>query len=365
MPRTFRLLTLALAMAGALSAAPRAVFPDKPLKVQFGPKVEIGRDGGIFASVTSVCEDADGNILALDARDFVVRLFRPDGAPAGAFGRKGEGPGDFRSPGRVTLLPGGEIAVLEDISYITIFDRGGKYLRRLDLNGRLDLGWVGPDRFYTWSWTPESQQQALVDAKGRLVRELGRRARDAFSTSLPDETGRLVMFSYFPDEYVPEFLFDSCAGTAAVGTGDRYEVRLLDENGVEKGVARRDVPPLAIGPRDRAILETRVREFTASRRWPPSVAKALAAKIPAARVAVKAVRVSPELLFVVRPSADLSKPDAAAPADVFTLKGEYLGTATLPGIPVAVSAKAMYFVRSDDAGNEYLERLPYSVPTIN
>ncbi len=345
----------------AVLAVPQAV---KPLRMELGSATEIGRAGDVFSSISSVCEDNAGNICVVDFRDFLVRRFRTDGRPAGTFGSQGQGPGDFQAPNRITLLPRGEIAVLEDISYVSIFDGSGKFLRRLDINGRLDLGYVGPDRFYAWDWTPDFQQQLLVDGKGRVVRELGRRAREPFTARLPDRNGRHVMFTYASDEYVPPLLFDSAAGTAATGTGDRYEIHLLDETGREKGVVRRDIAPLPIGRREREVLEKRVQEHAAAHKFPAAVARTLAGKIPSVRNLIKAVRVSPRFLFVVRPAPDLSTADTALPVDVFTLTGLYLGTLTLPGIPIAVTARAMYYVRSDDSGIEYLECVPFSLPGV-
>jgi hypothetical protein len=48
------------------------------------------------------------------------------------------------------------------------------------------------------------------------------------------------------------------------------------------------------------------------------------------------------------------------PVDVFSLRGEFLGSTAMKQIPLFISGTAMYFVESDDSGNEYLRRTEYS-----
>src|SRR5512143_1405390 len=104
--------TLAI-LAVALAAFPVAAAGPS-VAIQLGPPLEIGRTELLFGSVVSVCEDDKGDFYVLDQRDQKVLKFSPDGRRLGAFGRKGQGPGDFQSPGRIAFTPVGELAVFED-----------------------------------------------------------------------------------------------------------------------------------------------------------------------------------------------------------------------------------------------------------
>ncbi|MCX6575506.1 MAG: 6-bladed beta-propeller, partial [Candidatus Aminicenantes bacterium] len=151
----------------------------------------IGRTDLLFSSIASVCEDDQLNFYVLDRLEHKVFKFSPQGRLLLTFGQKGQGPGDFQSPAGIVFTSKGELAVLEDLSYISLFKTDGTFIRRLDLNGRLGLGYIGPDRFYGWIWRPDDQQQVMVDGRNKILKTFHAVARDRFSTTLPDETGRL------------------------------------------------------------------------------------------------------------------------------------------------------------------------------
>ncbi|NTU52011.1 MAG: hypothetical protein HGA94_06205 [Candidatus Aminicenantes bacterium] len=357
-----RLLFLALGLALMLPIPSSPAAEEDPLiKITLGPSVEIGRRDLLFASVTSVCEDEAGHFYVLDRMEFKVRKFAPDGRPVLSFGRKGQGPGDLAAPASVVFTSTGELAVLEDLGLVSFFGSDGAFRRRLDLNGRLGLGYVGPDRYYGWIWRPEDRQQVLVNAKNAAVATFDVQPRDAFSVILPDETGRSVMFNYFSDIYVPGFLFDHNAALSAVGISDRYRLALLDEEGRTAGTLTRDLGPQRITARDKIFLERELAEFVKSKGWPERVGRELAKKIPAVKNPVRAVRISPNRVFVFRFPPDITRRDAPVPVDAFTRKGELLGEAELPEVPLHVSDKAMYFVRTDADGNVYLVRTEYAM----
>jgi hypothetical protein len=290
-----------------------------------------------------------------------VHKFSPDGRPVRTFGRKGQGPGDLQTPAGIVFTRAGEIAVLEDLGLVSFFDTDGAFRRRLDLNGRLGLGYVGPDRFYGWIWRPEDRQQVLVDGRNMVLAEFDVQPRDAFSVVLPDETGRSVMFNYVSDAYVPEFLFEHARSLSAVGISDRYRIALLDENGRAVGRLERALEPQRISGRERAFLEEEIAAFTKSKRWPERVGRELAAKIPATKNALRAVRISPAHILVFRFPPDISRRDAPCPVDVFTRRGELVGTAELPEVPLFLSDRVMSFVRTDEGGNVYLARAGYTI----
>lgn len=342
-----------------LSAGDR---PEPPaLEIRLGSALEIGRADLLFASIDSVAEDGAGNFYVLDRREFKVHKFAPDGRPVLSFGRKGQGPGDLAAPASLAFTSAGELAVLEDLGLVSFFGADGAFRRRLDLNGRLGLGYVGPDRFYGWIWRPEDRQQVLVDAKNATVATFDVQPRDAFSVSLPDETGRAVMFSYSSDVYVPEFLFDHNASLSAVGISDRYRIALLDDTGREVGRLERDLEAPKITRREKAFLERELSAFVEAKGWPARVGRELAKKIPSVKNPVRAVRIAPGRVFVFRFADDVSRVDAPVPVDVFTRGGELIGTAELAEVPAFVSDRAMFFVRTDDGGNVLLARAEYAV----
>jgi hypothetical protein len=354
-----KFLIFLIALLGAVSVA-SAAGQQPSVTVKWGRPLEIGRANLLFASIISICEDASGDFYVLDRLDRTVLKFSPDGRLRLRFGRKGQGPGDFQSPSRIAVTPAEELAVLEDLSYVSFHRTDGVFLRRLDLNGRLGLGYVGPDRYYGWEWRPDGQRQLIVDAKNAILETFHSLARESFSVLLPDETGRAVMFNYDDESYVPRFLFAHGEDLSAVGISDTYEIALLDGQGRSVKTLSRDVPPRRITARERDILLGRLGEFARTKGWPERVARELGRKIPAVKTLLRAVLVSPRNVLVFRTPADIAADTPRYPVDVFLRDGAYQGTTELGEIPLFISASAMYFSRSDADGNAYLVRWPYS-----
>jgi hypothetical protein len=342
-----------LSLAIALSPAERQV------EINLGTSLEIGRGELLFGSIASICEDNQRNFLVLDGKEFRVFKFSPEGRLLLKFGQKGQGPGDLQSPHMIVLTPQAEIAVLENF-YISFFKADGTFIRRLELNGRFELSYVGPDRFLGWIWKPEGRQQVMLDGQNNVITTFHTQSRNSFSTSLVDETGRAVMFNYVSDTYVPELLFGYGGGVGLAGISTLCDLTLLDGNGRVIGSVQRDLKPGKISSREKAFLEEEIREFAKARAWPRKAVQDLVNKIPDFKASIRAVRISPQHVFVFRVAQDITREDSALPVDVFSSRGEFLGSTTLRQIPLFISGKAMYFVEADDSGNEYLRRTDYS-----
>lgn len=330
------------------------------LEIKLGSSIDIGRQELPFGSITSVCEDNQGNFLVLDDKEFKVVKFSPDGRLLLTFGRKGQGPGDFQSPHLIVFTPQAEVVVLEN-SCVSFFKVDGTFIRRLELNGRLGLVFLGPDRFLAWDWQPGARQQLMLDGKNNIKATFHAQPRESFSTFLVDETGRAVMFNYESDAYVPELIFGYGGGIGVVGLSTAYDLNLLDEKGQVIGSVRRELKPEKISSKERAYLEQDIREFSKARNWPGRAARELVKKIPDVKAIIRAVRLSPQYIFVFRVAQDITRKDSVIPVDVFSLRGGFFGSTTLKQVPLFISGKAMYFVEADDSGNEYLRRTDYSL----
>jgi hypothetical protein len=335
---------------------------EKSIQITLDHPLEIGRGRALFGSIASVCEDDQANIYVLDRIEFKVFKFASDGRLVTQFGQKGQGPGDFQSPNQIVWTSSRELAILEDLYYVSFLKTDGTFSRRLDLNGRLGLGYIGPDRFYGWVWRPEDKQQVVVDGRNNIIATFNSEPRDRFSVSVPDETGRAVMFNYGPDVYVPSLLFTHYGSLSAVGISGSYDIALLDESGRLATSIQRKVKPEKITETEKNYFEQDIREIARTKGWPGRVVRELTKKIPENKNLISALRLAQNHLFVFRFPEDITKKDSPIPIDLFSTQGRFLGTAALPEIPVFISGEAMYFARSDDSGNMYLVRLGYHLP---
>ena len=70
-------------------------------------------EGEFFGVIGGIATDAEGNVFVLDRQLSEVKVFSPDGGYLRTIGREGEGPGEFRNPIDMFILPDGNIGVLQ------------------------------------------------------------------------------------------------------------------------------------------------------------------------------------------------------------------------------------------------------------
>lgn len=86
----------------------------------------VGRDDGlIFGQPTSIAVGADGRVFVADVKRAFVWVLSPEGDSLGTIGRRGQGPGEFRMPARVTVGPNDSLFVYDMLQdRISVFPPG-------------------------------------------------------------------------------------------------------------------------------------------------------------------------------------------------------------------------------------------------
>lgn len=331
------------------------------LKIPLSDSLEIGNEKYLFSSISSVYEDVSGNFYVVDKLERKVLKFDPMGNLVLSFGQKGQGPGDFQSPGRIMLTDQGVLAVCEDMNDISFHKPDGEFIKRIHLSGRLSTGYVGKDRYYAWIWTPEDQQQVLVNKNNKTIKTLHSVPKNAFSVSIPDETGRRVMFNYSSDLYAPKLFFAHHSSISAVAKSTLYDIVLLDSSGNEINRLKRDVQPLRISNKEKEHFKNEIKDLSLRSGWPLKVTHDLFDLIPRNKAFFNHICLSNQYVFVFRIPEDITKESAPLPVDVFSLKGKFLGTAELPSNAVHISKNYMYFIKTNTQGNVFLSRKSYKI----
>jgi hypothetical protein len=92
---------------------------EKPVTTDLQERWRIGGDtedeDEFFGVIMAIDTDADGNVYLLDSQLHQVMIYTSEGEFIRAIGREGEGPGEFRRPGTMTLLPGGNVGVVQQM----------------------------------------------------------------------------------------------------------------------------------------------------------------------------------------------------------------------------------------------------------
>ncbi len=92
-----------------------------------------GKDG-LLARIGVVQADDNGTIYVLDDKDDKVKVFGADGSFIRNLGKKGQGPGEFRTPAGLFIEKDGTISVFDLANgRMTGFSSEGAFIRELDL----------------------------------------------------------------------------------------------------------------------------------------------------------------------------------------------------------------------------------------
>jgi hypothetical protein len=331
------------------------------IELQIKKTLEIGKKDLMFASIASVCEDSDSNLYVLDRMEHKVFLFSPEGELIKTFGQKGQGPGDYQHPHLLAYTPQGQLVVADEMYNLSFLNKKGDFIERIHLDGRLAVSFIGEDRFYGWIWGEDNRSQVMVDKQNNVLKNFFQVPLSAFSVSAPDESGRLVMFNYSREEFAPSLQFAHFGRYSTVGIGDKYDILILDEKGETTSRIRREIPPDNFSKKEKKYFEKDIEEIGKEHGWPRSVVRNLVKKIPEKKIFFSQVLLTEKHVFVFRIKNDITEESGPIPVDIFSVKGEFLGATHVPEKPLHISKNHIYFVRSDEEDNLFLEKTTYKV----
>lgn len=248
-----------------------------------------------LSDVRDLAPAPGGRLLVLDGREARVAVIDSGGRRVRYLGRRGEGPGELRSPDRVEPTAGGGVLVLERKPPAAhLWDENGNHVESRRLLSRATDG-------------PPSRRPAVTEAAdwgprvaaGRAVRLVRLDPTDpsgsASTVHLADSLGNpghpIAAWttpgtpSRLPEVFGARRSWTTVSGPGeevriAVARGDRYEIAVYDTAGRPRTILRRDLParPVTRALRERA-LERFVEE--ASRAGaPPSLARELRDRLP-------------------------------------------------------------------------------------
>lgn len=233
--------------------------------------------------VTDAERGSDGRIYVLNSGSGEVRIFDADGRFLGRMGRTGSGPGEFRYPVRLWLLPGDSVMV-HDASFgpRVVFAPDGTVARVESVDRAAVMALLGEGRatedvraladgsLVVAAWVVGSD---LRPTEGQLFRpafELLLIPRDlTHATSLGNGGGIEQMWvnvggqrdnitALFSPHY--QIAAGGSPPRIAIGNGDVYDIRLYAADGTLAQVIRRSSAPAAVAAADR---EGRTAEYLA------------------------------------------------------------------------------------------------------
>jgi hypothetical protein len=344
-----------------LFIAPGLIRPAQKIQLQLGHACEVGRQDLLFGSLADICEDSEGNFYIVDQLEHKVFKFSPAGKMLKAFGQEGQGPGDFQRPNRIALTGDGNLAIANEMYHVSFLTSEGAFLERIQLDRALAPGFIGADRYYAWRWSPDGREQILLDTKSNILQTFHSVSRDTFSISIPDQTGREVMFNYGRPAYAPGLMYSHNQGHTAVARSDSYRIQILDKSGRETATLERQIKPSKLNKDEKRFFEREFQELGRMRGWPERAVSDIIKRLPDIKTYFDRILLSPTHAFVCRIGSDITQENQAVEIDVFTLKGDFMGTTTLSQKPLHISQSRIYFVKSDEDGNVWLMLQDYLI----
>lgn len=227
--------------------------PDKPIKGQWGFKPQqvwevFEANEDVIVSVSGIEVDDAGRVYALDWKHTKIFVFGPDGKFLFSFGKKGEGPGEFKMPDTPELV--GKHLIVPDSAGFHYFTPDGKYLRTYKRTGGFfyEGVWLDEHRFVFTNEVTKDKKKInrlkLLDTRDDSKKVLAK--LEAEETMSAQSGGiRLEMKS---TDTTPMVILGGGDGSLFFGKNDKYQIRKTGTDGKEImsfGIKGRDRKPIS------------------------------------------------------------------------------------------------------------------------
>ena len=330
--------------------------PDRPLNVEVTPVADlIPPDSALTVVPPGVTTDeATGRIYVADRPNDRVVVFDASGRYAGALGRSGDGPGEFRNPVAGAVDPSGSLVVWDSgRRVLSRWSSGGEYLdeERPDL----DYGSVGFAAGTNWVVTVANTGAEIMGVEWQLVLHEG-----SDTTTLHEAIEEMVLMELrgasFPAAklFSPTIVWTNRGDSIFFLSGPGYRID-MSVGGSPVLSFRRSLDPIEV------TQEMAVRKIESGpgpygdfmRRTglePTDIVTALGYEERISPV-LRVTSVPGGRIWVTRTLDGFT----AHVVDVFDASGEYEGTFDAPGMPVAfVSDSTFVALRVEEFGETIL-----------
>lgn len=333
------------------------LLPKSTIKLDISKQFELGKKDILFEDISHTIEDRHGNFYVLDAKAPRVYKFSNQGMLILTFGNRGEGPGDFIMPHKIYITPEDNVIVNESRDFVSLFSKDGKFLKRIKVPNGLELNYLNSNLFYAWDWVPEGKKQVLLNQNGEIKKSFYSISRETFSVNVPDETGRLVMFNYFNEDYCPFLIHDRYDDYSIMAVSNKYEITLVDNKGDILRKINRSVKPYPISSEEKKYF---LEMIDSRRNLPGFIKKKFIKKIPKYKNYFSRILITEKYIWIFRIKENIVT-DKFIPIDLFSIEGKYIGSVKIKNLPIYISSKYMYFDETDADDDLLLVRYTYNI----
>jgi hypothetical protein len=307
-------------------------------------KEEISVRGGslpseaAFGIIRDVAVAADGRIYVAETKQRKILVFDSDGKYLFAFGKRGQGPGEFSSPIQITVRNMRREVFVDGSLKGVVFDLEGKFKENTTypaamLTVRSDEQGALAGTVMDTSEPKGSYQLVKTGGDGSMPMVLAK----AF---LPDLSA--------PDPFMPRLAWDLRPdGIVAEGLPERYEIHIHDAAGKIIRQISREYDPVPVTARDEEEYLKTVPPEVAATTGKPRFSK----RFPAFRRIVADER---GWLFIQ--TNEKASDGKSYITDIFDSDGRYVARFGEGGMIYRVCGGKMYAVVEDEEGDIILKR---------
>ena len=312
----------------------------------------------VFLRIKAMAVAPDNSLYALDARQCAVYRFDGNGAFKGRFGKKGEGPGDFKYPSDLAWGDNGCLHVLDD-AIISSFSPEGDLLEQFKLPNQADVfcplsggGFIVSGMVFT----EKESGFAVAHHDGRDGRKELFRVMNKKITGR--QSGKKYTSFFVQHEYEPPLALARAAdGGCAFGYGAEYAMQVFDGAGTTRRKIIVAEKPIKINEAEKKnIYDHFATKLEA--KWTKAVLQE-AVQFPAHRPFFNRILADGQgRLFVFRVESVLTADkNGAARADLFGRDGRFLQEVRLPFAPDLIHRGTLYRIHEDPETGDIAIRL--------
>ena len=206
-------------------------------------------EGEFFGVIGDLALDAQANVYLLDRQLAEIKVFDPEGSYLRTIGREGEGPGEFRRPSAVLILPNGNVGVVQPrpgaiVLLTPLGDPVGNYPMAGDQEGfrMVNAARCRGDNLIMQA-TAMQRTDTSFDRTTRLVR-LDDRGEEVAKFSERESNTSLANMVIYEDGGFNEPWTVGPEGRVAISFDREYRIHVFEPSGEEAFVIERAWEPL-------------------------------------------------------------------------------------------------------------------------
>jgi hypothetical protein len=301
----------------------------------------------LFYRAWHMAVDKKGNIYVVDRGNTRIQVFDKEGQYFRTIGRKGQGPGEFRSPAGVFLNDlNGEIYV-PDMRSIKVFASNGDYLRTISLKSGM-LSYCISSRGIILSTTFKRQEKKYLVSLN-FINSTGE--PEATIATYPDQISKLIEGTVAKFIHGYEYLlFTNAIGpqTFVYGYSSNYELNIIDSTGKILFKIQKESPLLPISKKEKDAVREEFRDSP--------IKNVNNIPFPEHKPHYGRILSDGDWIFVMQYKSPQDQREVW-PVDVFDKQGYYMYKSTLPVQPQIIKNGFVYLIdSSDESGNVRVKR---------